>query len=217
MAMFEHYHGWNMKRLAAMIEWFGADWFRGKRVLEIAAGHGEMGGVLWTLGADVTFTDGREENAAQIRARLPIAPEKVIVQDAEEGVKFADGRDFDLILHLGVLYHLDNWQTSLADCAKLAPYVVLESEVCDSSDVNVEVKLPEPAEAVDQALRGMGSRPSAEMIEKVLTDVGLKHQRLRDNRCNSGFHIYDWQVTGTNATRNGLRRFWFCGRDKIKP
>jgi hypothetical protein len=50
-----------------------------------------------------------------------------------------------------------------------------------------------------------------------LAGANWHYQRLRDNRCNAGFHHYDWTVTNTGETRNGLRRFWFCGRDRLKP
>ena len=208
-----HYDLWRSKRIAAIIEWFGPRWFLGKRVLELGAGYGDIGLVFHGLGADVTFSDGRAEHVETMKQRLPMVnPANIVVMDAEQGIPLPG--PFNLIVHLGVLYHLDNWRQSLIDAAKKAPFMVLETEVCDSDDPTLELKVRE--NGYDQALRGQGTRPSAPMIEKVLTDAGWKHQRLTDDRCNASRHVYDWQVENTGTWRHGVRRWWFCGlaRDK---
>src|SRR5436190_2573113 len=158
-----HYDLWRAKRLATIIEWFGPQWFLGKRILEIGAGYGDIGRVFHGLGARVTFSDGRTEYVETMKRRLPMVnPARIVVMDAEHGIPLGP---FDLIVHLGVLYHLDNWQRSLNDAAKRAPFMVLESEVCDSDDPALELKVEE--RGYDQALHGHGTRPSAAMVEKV--------------------------------------------------
>ena len=47
-------------------------------------------------------------------------------------------------------------------------------------------------------------------MERILDQEGFTFERVADDRCNSGGHIDDWQLTETNATRDGLRRFWFA-------
>jgi hypothetical protein len=90
----------------------------------------------WALGADVVFVEGRDEHVQELRARLPMIDQhKILMADLDGGVNL--GRDFgrfDLIIHLGLLYHLHNWRQSLSDCAALAPLMVLETAVSDGDD-----------------------------------------------------------------------------------
>ena len=219
MARFDgHYFEWSARRIEAIIDWYGGDWFRDKRVLEVGAGYGDIGLAFWQLGADVTWTEGRKEHVDVLRQRLSMVPaERIMLLDAEGGLKLPEGTPrFDLVVHLGLLYHLDEWRPSLIDAAEMAPFMVLETEVCDSSDPSVEVKVEEH-DGYDQALHGTGSRPSAEMIEGVMAGAGLHYQRLADDRCNASIHVYDWPVTNSKQWKDGQRRWWWCGRESIRP
>lgn len=203
-----HYSEWRAKRLRAIIEYYGADRLRGMKVLELGCGYGDIGMGLWTLGADVFFSDARQEHLEVIRSRYPSLPRNRLLQiDLEDGIESSDG--FDLILHLGVLYHLTNWEKSIRDCARIARFMVLESEVCDSDDDAFEINVQE--QGYDQAFSGIGTRPSADNIESELREAGFAVERIADSRCNSGFHVYDWPVQNTKTWRHGLRRLWFCG------
>lgn len=214
MAFDGHYNEWRAKRIATIIDWYGASWFWSKRVLEVGAGYGDLGLAFHCLGADVTFTDGRREHVDMMRRRLQVVnPDKIIVMDAEKGIPLAG--PFSLIIHLGLLYHLDNWRQSIADAAKLTSFMVLETEVSDSDDPAFELKVNE--DGFDQALHGKGTRPSAPRIEKALEDAGWRYERLNDARCNASFHVYDWKVENTGTWRDGLRRWWFCGRSAVRP
>lgn len=206
------YHEWRIKRIAAITEYMGADWFRGKKVLELACGYGDIGIAFWALGADVVFSDGRNEHLQELRSRYPmIAADKIIWADLEEGIKLpASCGSFDLIIHHGVLYHLNNWRKTIEDSARLCRHLMLETEVCDSNDETLELKTTE--DGYDQALSKVGSRPSAALVEQVLVSSGFHHERLRDDRCNANIHRYDWPVTDRRSWDHGLRRFWFCER-----
>lgn len=207
-----HYCEWRAKRLRTIIQYYGADRLRGMKVLELGCGYGDIGMGLWTLGADVFFSDARQEHLEVIRSRYPSLPRNRLMQiDLEKGIEPSDR--FDLILHLGVLYHLTNWEKSIRDCAKVARFMVLESEVCDSDDNSFEISIQE--EGYDQAFSGVGTRPSADNIEREMREAGFAVERIADSRCNSEFHVYDWPVTNSNTWRHGLRRFWFCGTDGL--
>ena len=212
MAFDGHYEEWRLKRIRAIVEHYGAEWFRGKKLLELRCGYGDIGAAFWTLGADVVFVEGRREHVKLIRERFPmIASHKIIAADMNRGLNLVRnfGR-FDLIVHLGLLYHLDHWQRSIAECGTLAPLMVLETEVADSDDPTFELKVKE--EGYDQALGGTGTRPSADFVERTLENSGWNHERLRDSRCNAAIHRYDWTVKNTGTWEHGLRRFWWCSR-----
>jgi SAM-dependent methyltransferase len=204
------YYDWRLKRISAIVARYGAAWFHGARVLEVGCGYGDIGVQLRALGADVTFSDGREEHLEVIAERYPsIPPTKVVAYDAEEPWPFGTG--FDLVINMGLVYHVDNWAESITGAMSSADRLVLETEVCDSDDPDLIVKTVE--QGADQALSGTGSRPSAAAVEAVLRAAGWRFDRLDDSRCNSGYHRYDWPVTGSGEWEHGLRRFWFAWRD----
>jgi hypothetical protein len=86
----------------------------------------------------------------------------------------------------------------------------LETEVCDSDDVDFILKTIEHADQYDQSLIGKGSRPSGKYIENLLSKLNFTYELIADNRCNASFHQYDWTIKNTNTWKDGLRRFWFC-------
>lgn len=204
----DHYEYWRAKRITAIVEHYGEAWFEGKKVLELGCGYGDIGYVLMTLNADVTFAEGREENCDFLRRRFP--DNKVYCMNCENEWPFPADAHFDLILHMGLLYHLDNLWFALDRCFECCDNIVLETQVSDSDDPDFILKVNERAEGWDQSLVGLGSRPSGSCVEKHIQEKGWQSERVTDSRCNARFHVYDWKVENTNTWRNGLRRFWFC-------
>ena len=203
-----HYEYWRAKRVTTIVEHYGESWFKGKSILELGCGYGDIGYVLMTLGAQVTFAEGRAENCDYLRRKFP--NNKVYFMNCENEWPFAVDSHFDMVLHMGLLYHLDNMWFVLDRACTCSDHVVLETEVSDSEDENYILKIQENTEGWDQSLMGRGSRPSGPCVEKHLRELGWKYQRVTDARCNAQFHVYDWEVTNTGTWRNGLRRFWFC-------
>ena len=70
--------------------------------------------------------------------------------------------------------------------------MVLETEVCNSSDPNLVLYTEE--EGYDQAFNAKGSRPSSAYVEAQLRQHGCLAEALADDSCNSSFHRYDWAV-----------------------
>jgi len=203
-----HYEYWRAKRVTAIVEHYGEAWFKGKKILELGCGYGDIGHVLMTLGAAVTFAEGRVENCDFLRRRFP--KNKVYCMNCENEWPFPEEVHFDLILHMGLLYHLDNLWFVLDHCFQCCDNIVLETEVADSDDPDLILKTDECAEGWDQSLIGHGSRPSGPCVEKHIQEQGWQYERVTDSRCNAIFHVYDWEVENTKTWRNGLRRFWFC-------
>lgn len=197
------YEKWRETRITKIISIFGKDFFKGKSILELGAGYGDTGRYFQTLGSSVTIAEGRPEHVEQIRALTNDAD--VIVLNQENPWDL--GKKFDVIIHWGVLYHLDNWKRDLEITIRHSDIIFLESEVCDSDDPTVEVKLNEPNN-YDQALQGTGTRPSAAMVEKCITDAGATFTRYDDSDINAYDHKYDWPVLNTKNAPGGQRRFW---------
>lgn len=205
----DHYEYWRAKRIVAIVEHYGENFFKGKKILELGCGYGDIGKVLISIGAEVIFCEGREEHINILKRRFP---NNRIYKINLESEWFFDNEKFDLILHLGVLYHLDNFEYSLEKCFLSSDNIVLETEVCDSDDPELVLKISENSEGYDQSLIGKGSRPSANYLENIFNKNLFEYQRIQDSSCNASFHRYDWEVNNTNSWESGLRRFYFLNK-----
>lgn len=211
-----HYYDWRIKRLTLLLRHFGPATLRGKTVLEVGCGFGDLGAHFLALGADVTFADARQEHLDVVRSRYPAA--RRLKMDAAEAYAIDDNA-FDIVLHLGVLYHLPpaTLKRAVAEACRVGRQLCLETIVSDSSD---PAYCPPTVEAgYDQAFSGTGSRPSPAFVESCLTAARLDWQRFDDPALNSGPHIYDWvpknngDYDGTQPGRLwGHRRLWIASK-----
>lgn len=199
----DHYVEWRRRRIAAIVDHYGQDFFRGKTLLELGCGYGDIGAAFADLGARVTCSDARVEHLDIVTRRWPEL--RTVQVNLNDDWPFGQ---FDIILHLGLLYHLEPTHRSLRWSCQSAAHVVIESEVCDSSDSTTVVTTAEAG--YDQAVDGQGCRPSPGRIERILVDEGMTFERVTDSRCNSGMHVYDWPIGDTGRFESGLRRFWFA-------
>lgn len=207
-----HYNLWRKNRLNKLYEILGGrDWFKDKLILELAAGHGHVGRELQELGAIVVFSDGSEENVEEIKKRCKENTEIFFIDQDEP---WNLNRKFDLVIHWGVLYHLDNWEQDLKTALEHASLLCLETEVCDSDDPAHELKVPE--HWYDGAKHGIGSRPSPAKIEKFLFEHNKKFVRYDDSSLNAHYHHYDWPIQNTKEAPGGQRRFWFIRENHEK-
>lgn len=200
------YEGWRAKRLHKLVTILGKEWFKGKRILELGAGHGHIGNALQSLGAEVTCTEGREDHIQHIRSLYP----NLRVLHLDQDKPWNLNERFDLVIHWGVLYHLDNWEEDLKSALNHAPMMALETEVADSSDPTFQIKVPE--EGFDQALNGVGSRPSTGFIESFLVKADTIYTRYDHAELNSGPHKYDWIPKNNDTWNIGQRRYWIINR-----
>ncbi len=199
----KHYDGWRNARIAAIRGHYSDAFFAGKTLLELGCGYGDIGGAFSQLGAIVTCTDARQEHLEILRHRWPGLT--AVQADLDREWPFAQ---FDVVLHLGLLYHLEPTHSSLVHACESAHHLVLETEVCDSSSPDAIVMTDE--RGYDQAMNGTGCRPSAARVERLMAAAGMAFQQITDDRCNSGMHTYDWPVTESGSVRHGQRRFWFA-------
>lgn len=200
-----HYTIWQEKRVTAVVEHFTPQWFGGKKLLELGCGYGDIGQYFTIMGADVTFSDARDEHLDHIRSLG--RGHKTVLANLEREWPF-EGR-FDLIIHFGVLYHLNDYAFSLRKAMASADYMVLETIVADAEGEDEVYYVEEDAKGFDTAFEGRAARFSAANLEKIMREAGARFERVTDRRLNSTIHQYDWHVTGRKIGTGGLRRFWF--------
>lgn len=213
----DHYRGWRKTRIDKIEKIFGKEFFKDKTILELACGYGDIGKHFKeNLGAKLTFAEGREEHIPFILENNPLS--EVIHLNQEE--PWLLDEKYDIIIHFGVMYHLENWKQDLECTLKHTDLVILESEIANSDDPKFEQKFIDP-ESYDQSIHESkkATRPSAGFVESVFEENGFSFIRYDDADLNDGIHKYDWVVTNeatpTNSSREvggGLRRFWVAKR-----
>jgi trans-aconitate methyltransferase len=199
-----YYEPWQKARLEVIIDHYGEDWFKGKKVLEVGAGYGYFSEQLKALGADVTGSDARMEYVIEMRDRGLKA-----VQADLDANTWSLGTDWDLIIHFGVLYHLGDHVIPLIQACKATKHMVLETEVCDSDHPYFLCYIWEPAEKWDGAYNALSVRPSPQNVERVLDFSGATYEMCLDEKLNVWHNNYTWQCTNTYELIDGHRRFWF--------
>jgi hypothetical protein len=211
------YVGWRQTRIAKIEQIFSKEFFKDKTVLELASGYGYLGKYFREeLGSIVTFAEGNEEFIKEIQNLNPeVDASEIICLDQNKLWNL--NKKFDVIIHFGVMYHLDNWIQDLECAANHTDLIILESEVCDSDDPEFEIKIID-INSYDQALvihDRKATIPSAAYVESELTKHGFKFTRYDDADLNHDQHHYNWIVKNENKNHvRGQRRFWICKREK---
>lgn len=205
--MFEaKYLDWNQKKIKSIIDFYGPKFIYFKKILDLGCGHGDIGGALFRLGAEVTGVDARQDHIKMAQKKFPGI--KFLTADVERG--FPINKNFDIILDLGLLCHVKDYENHLREICKKTTHLVLETAVCDSIDDKLSININENKALIDHAINGVGSRPSVAAIERVLTECGMTFKRVDSNKLNSGSYVYDWYPSYNNSVDFNKRRMWFC-------
>ena len=202
-----HYSDWRHKRIKKLISILGGEaWFKGKTILELGCGYGHIGRYLQTLGATVTFAEGRLEHLEKVK-RFSRDGTCVVHLDNEQDWSFPEA--FDLIIHWGLLYHLKSWKEDLHRTLKNGKIVCLDTVVYDDENDYVYER---QEVGYDQALGGVGSNPTPTAIENILSQAGVTYTRYDCESIDSNIHEYSWAPGTRKRWHCALRRFWLIER-----
>jgi len=206
----DHYNKWRSSRMNGLIKYISPDYFKSKTLLELGCGYADIGNIFYELGAIVTSSDARQEHLEVVKERYPHIKTLLI-----DGDNMNIDCDYDIILHWGLLYHLNEIESHLEKVSKKCNILLLETEVSDSDDKDFYVSTEE--NGYDQAFHNSGIRPSQTYVENILEKNGFQYKLIKDPILNSDFHIYDWDIGNTKSYRHGLRRFWICWKNAPSP
>jgi len=204
------YEEWRIVRINKILEIFGIDYFNGKTILELGGGHGDIGAFFAALGAKVTCLEGRTQNINYARLKHR-NQSNITFEQCDLDQAFPARGTFDLILNFGLVYHLQKVETHLERCFQLANNIVLETVVHDSLDPHAIVFCAEESHVNEQAIGGVGSRPSPSYVERIAVQHGFAVNRHFTSDLNVGDQfLYDWehQNNGDLGPPWQLRRFW---------
>jgi len=99
MSIFDHriYVELRDKRIKAIVNYYGKDWFKDKKILELGCGNADIGNSFYEMGAIVTSTDARDEHLKTANKKYPHI--KTILFDLELP-DWPFEENYDLILHI---------------------------------------------------------------------------------------------------------------------
>lgn len=190
------YEDWTKKRIEAIKNNFPKDWFNRKNIIEMGACHGDIGIEFMKLGANVTFCDSRLEHMRDIPSKIGFDPEMYIINNNKP---YTLQRKYDLVLHMSLLCHIENWKEDLKRVTDLSDQVVLETIV--NPDQNA-IDLILPSDEHHYADYNSGRAYVTEQsILKYLREelscavVEIKVENTNYNWIDRWFmvrHLYDW-------------------------
>lgn len=198
-------------KIKLIIDHFSHQFFKEKTLIDLGAHHGDVGAAFWRLGANVILVDARNEHLKLAGKKYPGI--KTMQADLDKDCSFPKA---DIILCLGLLCHLKNFEDALRSACEAGNYLVLETAVCDSDDPNMCPLLPDNKNVPDWSYNGFSSRPSPAMIERILTECKMHFKRYDSSKLNVGSVSYDWQPTNNNSCDNNKRRFWIACKDNME-
>jgi 2-polyprenyl-3-methyl-5-hydroxy-6-metoxy-1,4-benzoquinol methylase len=154
---------------------------QGKTVLDIACNSG-----FWSIqcalhGATVVGFDGRPElidQANLLRSIVGVENVQFRVMDYWHMSPEALGQTFDIVLNLGILYHLPKPLEALERSVRMArEQVVLDTEVRQGPEAAIALRWEEPRDIKSATTAGIVAIPSRTAIDVMLRHVGVKDWR----------------------------------------
>ncbi|MGO9085959.1 MAG: class I SAM-dependent methyltransferase [Candidatus Sulfotelmatobacter sp.] len=147
---------------------------RGKRVLDIACNSGFWSIQCALLGAEVVGFDARPELVEQanfIKSVVGLKNVEFRLLDFWEMESL--GTKFDVVLNLGILYHLPEPLEALKLTAAMArQHILLDTEVYRSAEAAVQLRWEEPLYIRSANRSGIVAIPSRRCVDLMLRDIG---------------------------------------------
>jgi SAM-dependent methyltransferase len=180
--------------------------------VDVACGLGHYSNVLAELGLDVLGVDARAANVEESRRRFPHL--KFEIADAEDPALGKLG-SFDLVLCLGLLYHLENPFRVIRSLSAMASNLVMIEGICYPSPEPILVLMDEN-ECADQGVNYVAYYPSEAALVKMLLRAGLAHcylptempQHPEYEQNNMGFRKRTFLVAAKSPISSTLLRPW---------
>jgi len=141
-----------------------------KTAMDVGCGLGYFSELLVELGFETRALDGRAENAAEARARVPGL--EVQVEDAEDD-SLRNAGSYDLVLGLGLLYHLENPFRAIRNLYALTGRMLILDSMCIPARLPVLHLREENSAAEDQGMTPAVFYPSEACLIKMLYRAGF--------------------------------------------
>ena len=141
-----------------------------KTAMDVGCGLGYFSEMLVELGFKTHAIEGRPENAAEARQRVPGL--EIQIADAEDDSLRSAG-SYDLVLGLGLLYHLENPFRAIRNLYALTGRILIIDSMCIPAKLPVMHLREENSAAEDQGLTPAVFYPSEACLIKMLYRAGF--------------------------------------------
>lgn len=139
--------------------------------VDLGCGVGHFSAFLRDLEFDVIGIDGRQENLSEARRRFPGIEYRLM--DIED-IRIREYGGFDLVLCMGLYYHLENPFAAFKNCLALTKHIAIVEGMCvPGNDASLSVRDEGPSE--DQGLRHVALYPTENGLIKLLYRSGFRH------------------------------------------
>lgn len=203
----QFYNNWRLKRVEKLEQIFGIDWFKNKSILELGCGFGHIGLYLETLNANVTFCDARQSCLNEIKRKNPNA--NTILLNQETNWKL--DKQYDLVIHFGIMYNLDNWQQDLISTLAHGKNIAIETAVNKFGD-DIEIKIKDFVYGSEKygPISKIGTLPSVSLIENNFKQYHFKIYETLDINSEYPFvyNIPILKATGVKLKENAFIKTW---------
>lgn len=187
------YRHWREIRFNFIVKTLGSEFFKNKTILELGAAEGDLGHMFYSkFGCSVVCLEGRLENIEKGKKKFPHLTfvQFDADQDMDKWDSLLPAKRFDIILHLGLLYHTLNVIPQLMECLRRTnACFVLETEVLDYDKPSLLFQY----EGVSQSCKASSletgpcknhlTRASVSWIENVFSDYNKEIKHLHAIEC----------------------------------
>lgn len=143
----------------------------GRSVLDVGSGVGHLAQFFVGRGCRVVSVDARTSNIESLRSRYRGLEARVLDVESEP---LGTLGSFDVVFCYGLLYHLEDPLAALRNIASVCEgTLLLETIVCDHSEP--VLVLVDESVVSNQALSGLGCRPSPAYVTMALNRAGFPH------------------------------------------
>lgn len=202
---------WRLRRnniFHACIDEYGFEFFENKNVLELGCGYGHLGEMFRLFfGARLTCLEARKEHCEEGEKIHPNL--KFVCADLDAEWIYPTN-DFDVILHIGTLYHLEKPENNLIDvCNSMKPnsVLILETEFVDTDDMDAMLCLRR--QGYNLSFREFGCRPSHGMIETTLRNCKINFKKVTATTYDSPLYMYSIPLKNDYHFNRAERGLWF--------
>lgn len=210
------YFNWQINRIKFVLNTLGDDFFVGKKILELGCFKGGISKIIHHLisktNGSLTSVEGFLDNYKYCKETYPEINFIHYDLDSLDMNDWIFDNHYDIIIHWGLLYHLQYPIESIKKCLLHCDKLLLETLIVDSNEKCILV--PEKnIDGTDQSIHEIGSRFNTEFVENIFNH--LKFIRYDSNELNSRNQPkYDWIPTNSGEI---FRRFWVieCNSQKI--
>jgi len=194
----------------AIIDFYKPSFFEGKTVYSFGCAYGAIELKLLEYGANLVLTEARQEYLDYIDYYFK--HDRLKTQRVDLDNEFPIEGVVDMIICVGILYHLARPDKILEKLCRHCNHLFLETEYLDTNRDHMMLCYVEAMESSENHnINRIGCRPSHGMVNRILWESGKEFIPITNDIYNSEFHVYNDGVRETfQISPKNFRGMWAC-------